>query len=828
MHTHQISVIRAIGRVPALLSSFALLVLALMVCVAGAHAADGSVYSKGRYGEVPTARFGAFDSTWYDDGAFDGGASGEEAPTPGKFLYPTGFAVDTTDATAPDNTAIYVLDRVSDTSGATLEQGTRWRVQKLSDTGAVLGLTEFFLTKDGTQPGSSSQSTVEPIGLAVSGGDVYTLIAGTLGTSPNLQRYAEEIVGWSTTPNIDGQLVPATASPDPLSEQVSADGVTYAVPGVVSTKTQLEAPSVYDPRGLTADGAGSLAILGDATNRVATDPPATSGAPALVVQVATSGGAETAHWSAASDPGLEMQTGNTISTDPVTGDVDLVLTEPLTDNRTVVDLHPDLTTPTPLESTAQEPPNVYAYPFSDSPASGINPAGPDGVRLSNGLYATGGLVRPKGPYWLEQHQDIIRLISPLADGTLSDSTSSETVYDTLGESASGACDIAAGTPSSGFGEVVLAPGTSGSLWMLNVGNDNGGHGGRVVAEFAPNAGEACVAPPSGTTFSLIDEDATPPTPHLANAGPLTVSVGQNVKFDTEPFLYPNNSNLEEPAALFAVEWDPIGGSASDQGYTLAAKSIGTVPSLTPLWPLGTNSGDFLTGEFWTTEEYQYTHPGTYTVEMKAFGELGEYDATGTVIVEAGATPEAAFTLPASAQANQPVPFDASASFASHGSTISDYHWSFGDGQVDDTTSATDAHEYANVGTYTVELTVLDSSNQHSTTVSHQITITAPSGGGGGGGGSGGGNSGGGGSTGGGGGGGSSTGGGNSPTGGGSTTPSPGSTAKPAPTKQPSAAATAKKKLAAALKVCKKKPAKKRAACEKQARAKFSGKSKKKK
>jgi PKD domain len=820
MHTHQIPHIRAVGRVPALFSSLVLPVLASLVCVASAHAAVGSQFSLGKYGEVPSARFGAFDTTWYDNGHFDGNG-GEDAPTPGDFLYPTGFAVDTDDPTAPsDDTAIYVLDRVSDVSVATTEQGTRWRLQKLSDTGEPLAVTEFFLPKAGTQPGGSGQSTVEARGLAVSGGNVYTVISATTGTGQEGEKYAEEIVGWSTTP-AGGKLVPATATPDQVSSPVTVSSGTYARPGVVSTKAQLEATPVFSPHGLTVDGADSLAVLGNATNRYATNPPATSGAPAIVVKVAIAGGEENAHWSSASVPGLALEAADSISTDTNTGDIDVLLyqTSGAREGKVdLVDLHPDLTAPNQLEGAAQEPSDAFAYAFgiNDGPLAS---AGPHGVWLSNGLYASLDQIGNSIPfsYWGAHDDEGIRLTSPLSDGTLSNPAGPYTTYDTLGKNGS-ACDISAGSTSAFPADVAFAPGTSGSLWMLNVGNDPGStHAGRVVAEFAPNTSAPCVTPPSDATFSLTDENAATPTPQLANAGPLTTSVRHKIRFDTEPFEYPNPSLTEESAAVYEYEWDPIGGSPNDQGYTL----VDQAHSVLEILPIGKN--DPSAEEYWTTDEYQYNQPGTYTVEMKAFGEMGEFDTSGTVIVEAGDTPEAEFTLPSSGQTNQPVPLNASGSFASHGSTITDYHWNFGDGQVDDTTSATDAHEYAGAGTYTVTLAVLDSSNQHSTTVSHQITITAPSGGGGSG--DGGSGSGGGGSTGGGGG---PSGGGTSSTGGGSTTPSTGSTAKPAPTKKPSAADTAKTKLAAALKVCKKKPAKKRAACEKQARAKFSGKSKTKK
>ncbi|HXP99964.1 MAG TPA: hypothetical protein VN845_07860, partial [Solirubrobacteraceae bacterium] len=104
------------------------------------YAADGPQYgSIGQYGEV--THFGGFDATAYDNEQYGG------ALTAGEFLNPVGFAVDTQDkTTGGDGTAIYVLDRVSDWGDElTGSMPTEWRLQKLSDTGAVLGSTEFTL-----------------------------------------------------------------------------------------------------------------------------------------------------------------------------------------------------------------------------------------------------------------------------------------------------------------------------------------------------------------------------------------------------------------------------------------------------------------------------------------------------------------------------------------------------------------------------------------------------------------------------------------------------------------------------------------------------------
>src|ERR1700733_4255143 len=152
----------------------AALVLALLALLAN-HAEGPQYGSIGQYGEV--TRFGGFDSAAYDNDAYD------KPLTPGKFLNPVGFAVDANDAEA-GGTAVWVLDRVSDWPEDTkLAQGTEGRLQKLSDTGTVLGTTEFYLPKTIVEE-AKFHVPVGLVGLAVDSitGQVYTVLEQTTGT----------------------------------------------------------------------------------------------------------------------------------------------------------------------------------------------------------------------------------------------------------------------------------------------------------------------------------------------------------------------------------------------------------------------------------------------------------------------------------------------------------------------------------------------------------------------------------------------------------------------------------------------------------------------
>ncbi len=149
----------------------------LGMSAAGASAAD----------DTPTAyseahRFGGFDAAYYNGGSYDGNGG---VPVAGKFLNPTVFAVDAEDPDAPDHTAVYVVDRVSQPESGT---PTRYRLQKLDESGAVLGVATFTL------PGAALGDLPETASLAVQSGS-----AGALGACCccSTVRMGPKCVGWS-------------------------------------------------------------------------------------------------------------------------------------------------------------------------------------------------------------------------------------------------------------------------------------------------------------------------------------------------------------------------------------------------------------------------------------------------------------------------------------------------------------------------------------------------------------------------------------------------------------------------------------------------------
>jgi PKD repeat protein len=731
-------------------------IAALAVTVGRAHATDGNQYSLGQYGE--TTRWGGFDTTWFDEGTDTGKSGGsagtDPAPTAGRFLNPVGFTVDTNDE-ATGASAVYVLERVSGLASQVGAQGTEWRLQKLNAGGTQLASSLFYLPAD-VVSGAHYSVFVGVVGLAVddSTGTLYSMLYDTAGTGAQATRQVAEVIDWSTKP-IGNQLVAPTgaSTTDSAGTTITpASGSSH--PGVLSTATQLTSTPLYEPEGLALDVTGGqdyLAIEANA-NDTRNGSGSFTGGPAIVQQIATSGaqaGDEAASWSAANltTPSLVANASSEdatalaagISTKPdgsldvllataaevnSWGDDDVALPANLT-GPTVVDsaaLNPSYPTPEYAEAGSDDNPD--AIPVSDGPLAGqLSTTGTGGssaqvVGLTNGLSASYSNFSTNGfGYWGAESNEGIRLVEPEAEGLLSNPLDPVTsIYDTLGNATpgtpGGACSI--GNTSHANNDVTLAAGANGTVWALVAGEDDSiGNGpeyvtGREVIEYAPGAAKQCAGPgPTGATFTVAPEHGTP----QPASTPLKVTAGSTVDFDAAPIEYPP-ANKEKPAGIYAYEWAPTGAT---NGYTIVKDTVG-------------ENGNLETESDFAPEaqaSYTYNSPGVYPVALKLLGDFGEYDETGSIVVQTTSPPTAAFTGPAEAQAGQSVSFNASASKEAAGAHIVDYRWNFGDGQSDETQSATDTHVYSSTGSHTVTLTIRDNDNQESAAVSQKITITSP-------------------------------------------------------------------------------------------------------
>lgn len=693
----------------------ALLVVAALVSVARANADTASEYHE-------VARFGGFDESGFNFGSY------ERPLTPGKFLEPTGFAVD-----AQEGNAVYIADRTSSVESVS----PAWRIQKLSSTGTVLGTTTFTLSG-----GIRRSSSI--VGLAVDhhAGRLYALIMGPVRAGdPYYEKAtaAQELLAWSTAP-VAGGLVAATeiAGEPPLeADPLAASTGQGTVGAVVSSEAQLEPSSgtpLYDPQGIVVDRLETPSVdnpIAIEASDLSLSKPETvnqrnegayedeQNGNTIVQQVSTQGtvGELLTKWSSASVAGeLGPMTGapRGISEDP-DGSISVLLhaSELSTTNTYVVRLSPELGKPLVLDRDLSEPQAVMRLdpgPFftaePGSPYDETMNAGPEFAQLSNGLYA-GDLYFEKLPfrspsYWRselgEEGTNIgVRLLEAGASGEIS-GPRGETIVNTLGDETS-PCHL-------GAQEAALAAGADGTLWVLDRGPTSASllehsgelQPGREVVEFALEAGtqqERCPQP-SGTFTVGLSSRGSACGASQSGAEPITVSAGAEVVFDASTIKIPNATKEHPNGTAFGYEWEFGDGSA------------------------GSHTSE-------VSETHIFTQPGTYTVNLKLSSDYGIYTpppATVIVTPAQGLTPRAQFTV--TSLVAQRATFDAAGSTAGICKTIVDYLWNWGDGsspESDSPQTPVVAHVYAAAGNYTVTLTVINSDFQSAVSAPQAVDVS---------------------------------------------------------------------------------------------------------
>ncbi len=134
------------------------------------------------------------------------------------------------------------------------------------------------------------------------------------------------------------------------------------------------------------------------------------------------------------------------------------------------------------------------------------------------------------------------------------------------------------------------------------------------------------------------------------------------------------------------------------------------------WDFG--NGQTASGARVTT---RFATRGTYAVRLVVTNDRGlSNSASQNVAVTAVANPTTSFEVsPATPGVNQQVFFDANASQAAPGRTISRYDWNFGDGFFGN--GVTESHRFARAGTFQVTLTVTDSAGKTGT-ASKAVTV----------------------------------------------------------------------------------------------------------
>jgi PKD repeat protein len=735
-----------------------LLALACLVCVARASADATS-----EYGEV--ARFGGFDESAFNRAKYGG------TPTPGEFLDPTGFAVD-----SEEGNDVYVADRVSSPD----VEPTVWRIQKLSPSqcaldavpapaGCVLGTTLFTLPRE---------SALAGIAVDHRAGRLYALVIGSTRPDSNFtgQSIAQELLAWSTTPNERGGLVAASESgggrlpSDPLSSETPEGAATYqaTVGGLVSSQAQLqphegsrptaaaEKAWLLEPQGIAIDrleapGVDNPVVIEASDDQGAPGPVfgdtivqqvATQSQPASPPAAGVSSGQLLARWSSASvAEALGGSWGPGGISDNPDGSLSVIVKSSTLFTATesyVVRLSPDfaqaavLNPVSPTDKYESNPPPEAvreaplmldeAPPFmviSGGDLSAlITGAGPEVAQLStatsssaDGLYAgdfVHTVLSQESWYW-------VKYVTSGHYGAnvgvrLLRPTATGEISNPHGETVTNTLGNATQQAPCNIGaeEAALAAGADGTLWVLDRGP----------------ASSSTEIPSSGVALGRQIVELAPGTgklcPQPSGAFTMTGSTPEEsaqagaapleVSVGTEVTFNGGAIDLQH-GWPFSWEWEVVG--AGVRSHVVNRDETSSLYPPTPVY------------------RYTFERPGSYTVRAKLLSDYGAYTPPlGTVIVkglQGNQRPQAVFKAE-QVGGSQQAQFNASGSSPGDG-TILDYIWSWGDGsslESDGPGTPIVTHTYQQAGTFTVTLTVVNSIYQASTSAPQQVTVVAAS------------------------------------------------------------------------------------------------------
>jgi len=210
---------------------------------------------------------------------------------------------------------------------------------------------------------------------------------------------------------------------------------------------------------------------------------------------------------------------------------------------------------------------------------------------------------------------------------------------------------------------------------------------------------------------------------FAAAGTYTVSLtiqdssGTTISASREITLSQTAGTNQAPTASLVVTSSVIGDAPLTVSFDAGASSDPEDSTLTYSW----NFGDGSTASGAKQTSHQYTAPGTYMATVTVTDSQGASASadsqpimvgTGTV---GGATPTAAIkTSRTSGKAPLTVTFNGSGSIPSEQTgSISQYNWNFGDGSTESGMAI--QHTFFDPGTYTVRLTITDSSGKQAVT-----------------------------------------------------------------------------------------------------------------
>jgi PKD repeat protein len=234
----------------------------------------------------------------------------------------------------------------------------------------------------------------------------------------------------------------------------------------------------------------------------------------------------------------------------------------------------------------------------------------------------------------------------------------------------------------------------GTISARNVATGNDGKASLVyTAPAAPS-----IASDEGLYVQIA---VTPIGTDASNAVPRSVSIrlvppGIVVPPDglTPSFTFTPSAPVESQTVLFDATASTAGPGNAIVGYS---------------W----NFGDGARGSG-ATASHAYTTADTYVVTLTVTDAVGRTaQKTASITVQGGVSPTAAFSSsPTDPVPNQSVNFNASASKAAPGRTITGYSWDFGDGTFG--SGVTTSHSYALSRSYVVVLTVTDDTGKKGT------------------------------------------------------------------------------------------------------------------
>jgi hypothetical protein len=532
----------------------------------------------------------------YGEVAHFGGYGG----TPGKFVVPTGFAVEPENPSTHEQNAVYVLDQ---TFNEPAEGKLDYRLQKLSSSGTVLGSTAVSEKYTDERHYTDAHPLVS---LAVDAAQkrVYAIVEGIVDSGEgDYVAVAQELVAWSTKPNAKGELVPAAGT-------YASDPITNAALITGSLEKGSAAEDLFAPEGL------AIASNHDAVIEAQHGVNEAIGGPTILQQVVTEGtssGQLGGDWIA---PYGEQAGGIFPTTEGSSQGFGVDLYQSWGAISRMVDVSANLTSETPIAPDSSGGVNRDEAPSIDNnntPNSNSNEGGATGrgalgiytaaspiTQLTNGVYAAryghaveaGTLdlqsaIEPWDgvPYFWTQGLGA----SGVANEGVRLFAANGTVLTTIGGQAQGqACNL-------DFGQLSVAAGANGALFALTQPNTENNNEGDEVIEFAPGGKGACPQPSGSLTVNG------------KSGSSFSFPVGTPVTFA--------DSVEREGGAPYRFDWVLLNSS------TLAVEDLKTqIEAPAYEWPAPS-----------TTHTFEKT--GTYYVAATVYGDYGlTYITTDTITI----------------------------------------------------------------------------------------------------------------------------------------------------------------------------------------------------